>query len=296
MTQRIEAADAYRELGDRLAVDDPASAEVAYRRALDYEPSLPDVYVRLAATLIRLGRLCEAEGHLPCGAPARPAPPRGRRAALRRPAPARGRLVEALACSGRLRAWRLAAPADRVRRRARAASACSHRRSSRDRQAIAAGSAPRRAPTLGLRPPHPAATGHGALREFERPWCSTRLAPEAAVVPGERARRARPAGGGAGAVRGVGPGRARRARPPSGAWRALADSRGSPPRPGGGEEPRPRRWGPALRGARGGRTSRAPHAGGMSGGRVRRVVLVTISRVCGRRLLHRGRHPEAARP
>ena len=64
MTQRIEAADAYRELGDRVAVDDPASAEVAYRRALDFEPSLPDVYVRLAATLVRLGRLCEAEGHL----------------------------------------------------------------------------------------------------------------------------------------------------------------------------------------------------------------------------------------
>jgi tetratricopeptide (TPR) repeat protein len=59
-----EAADAYRDLGDRLAVDDPASAEVAYRRSLDFEPGLADVHVRLAVTLMRLGRLCEAEGQV----------------------------------------------------------------------------------------------------------------------------------------------------------------------------------------------------------------------------------------
>ena len=99
MTQRIEAADAYRELGDRLAVDDPASAEVAYRRALDYQPSLPDVYVRLAATLIRLGRLCEAEGHLRA---ARRLDDRHEGAARLSAdlLQARGRLVEALACLG----------------------------------------------------------------------------------------------------------------------------------------------------------------------------------------------------
>ncbi len=99
MTQRIEAADAYRELGDRVAVDDPASAEVAYRRALDFEPSLPDVYVRLAATLVRLGRLCEAEGHLRA---ARRLDARHEDAA-RLSADlllARGRLAEALACLG----------------------------------------------------------------------------------------------------------------------------------------------------------------------------------------------------
>ena len=99
MTQRIEAADAYRELGDRVAVDDPASAEVAYRRALDFEPALPDVYVRLAATLMRLGRLCEAEGQLRA---ARRLDARHEDAA-RLSADlllARGRLVEALACLG----------------------------------------------------------------------------------------------------------------------------------------------------------------------------------------------------
>ena len=99
MTPRIEAADAYRELGDRVAVDDPASAEVAYRRALDFEPSLPDVYVRLAATLVRLGRLCEAEGHLRA---ARRLDARHEDAA-RLSADlllARGRLAEALACLG----------------------------------------------------------------------------------------------------------------------------------------------------------------------------------------------------
>ena len=99
MTQPIEAAHAYRELGDRVAVDDPASAEVAYRRALDFEPALPDVYVRLAATLVRLGRLCEAEGQLRA---ARRLDARHEGAA-RLSADlllARGRMAEALACLG----------------------------------------------------------------------------------------------------------------------------------------------------------------------------------------------------
>lgn len=97
MSSPAEAADAYRELGDRVAVDDPASAEMAYRRALDFEPELPDVYVRLAGTLIRLGRLCEAEGHVRA---ARRLDPRHEEAArlwadllL-----ARGRVVEAVEC------------------------------------------------------------------------------------------------------------------------------------------------------------------------------------------------------
>ena len=85
VTQRIEAADAYRELGDRVAVDDPASAEVAYRRALDFEPALPDVYVRLARDADAPGPAVRGGGAPACRPPAR-RPPRGRRAALRRPA------------------------------------------------------------------------------------------------------------------------------------------------------------------------------------------------------------------
>jgi tetratricopeptide (TPR) repeat protein len=95
-----EAADAYRELGDHLAVDDPATAEVAYRRALDFEPALPDVYVRLAATLVRLGRLCEAEGHLRAARRLDPAHVEAARlwADLLL---ARGRIVEAVECLAR---------------------------------------------------------------------------------------------------------------------------------------------------------------------------------------------------
>ncbi len=99
MTGSTEAADAYRQLGDRVAVDDPASAEVAYRRALDFEPTLADVHVRLADTLVRLGRLCEAEGQLRAARRLEPS----HEGAARLWADlllARGRLVEALDCLG----------------------------------------------------------------------------------------------------------------------------------------------------------------------------------------------------
>jgi protein O-GlcNAc transferase len=97
VTRSLEAADAYRELGDRVAVDDPASAEVAYRRALDFEPTLADVHVRLADALVRLGRLCEADGQLRAARRLDPA----HEGAARLTADlllARGRLVEALDC------------------------------------------------------------------------------------------------------------------------------------------------------------------------------------------------------
>ena len=97
MTPSLDAADAYRRLGDRVAVDDPAGAEVAYRRALDFEPSLTDLYVRLADALVRLGRLCEAEGQLRAARRLDPTHEEAARlwADLLL---ARGRLVEALEC------------------------------------------------------------------------------------------------------------------------------------------------------------------------------------------------------
>lgn len=99
MSPETEAAEGYRTIGDLVAGDDPAAAEVAYRRSLDFEPGLADVHVQLAATLVRLGRLCEAEGQIHAALRLEPL----HEAASRLWAElllARGRLVEALACLG----------------------------------------------------------------------------------------------------------------------------------------------------------------------------------------------------
>ena len=175
VTQRIEAADAYRELGDRVAVDDPASAEVAYRRALDFEPALPDVYVRLAATLVRLGRLCEAEGHLRA-ARRLDARHEERRAALGRPAAGPRPHGRGAGLPRRLRAGGLAPAADGVRRRARA-----HRPARRGGARLPRGwsrpaSAPRRARTSACCC-STAATATARCRSSSGRWSSTRPPP-----------------------------------------------------------------------------------------------------------------------
>ena len=269
-----EAADAYRELGDRVAVDDPASAEVAYRRALDFEPALPDVYVRLAATLMRLGRLCEAEGQLRA---ARRLDPRHEEAArlwadllL-----ARGRIVEAAGVP------RAAAPpsgsplllteyGDLLARiglleEARIAYG----------SALAAGECAETRTNLGLLLLE-RGDREGALEEFERALELDAAACRGGRQPGQRARWSSDGSTRPQARSRSSRGPARRGRRPCGRSPRWRTARGD----GAAADARARRGGSAC-GRRCSSSRRvtepsAARTGRMSGGRVRRVVLAAI--------------------